>query len=415
MSPLPTYSRIILLAAALAAGSPLATAAPFELRDGDRVVFVGSVFIERMQSYGYLETLITAAHPDKQITFRNIGWSGDTVWGESRGVFGTQAQGFARLVKEVKDTKPTVLVVCYGGNEAHAGVDGLPHFTEGINNLLDAVRETKARLVLLSPHRYEAGHENLPDPSRYNAALRSYCSAIEEVAKERQATYVSLHELVPSRRVITDASGRRPVKMTDNGLHLNQLGYWIAAKEIGETFDAAPGSIKIKLDMKTGEASAEGGHIIGVDSTDQTTSVTAVRNRLPLPPPKMREILEDLVELRNLPAGRYELRVDGEHAMTVAGGKAKMRIPWQTESQMKQVAELREAIRVKNELYFHRYRPQNETYLFLFRKHEQGNNAVEIPQFDPLIEKQEKLIAELKKPRQHVYEIVRVGDGAAQE
>lgn len=39
----------------------------------------------------------------------------------------------------------------------------------------------------------------------------------------------------------------------------------------------------------------------------------------------------------------------------------------------------------KNKLFFHRYRPQNETYLFLFRKHEQGNNASEIPEFDPLI------------------------------
>jgi hypothetical protein len=31
------------------------------------------------------------------------------------------------------------------------------------------------------------------------------------------------------------------------------------------------------------------------------------------------------------------------------------------------------------------HRPENETYLLLFRKHEQGNNAVEIGQFRPLI------------------------------
>jgi len=45
----------------------------------------------------------------------------------------------------------------------------------------------------------------------------------------------------------------------------------------------------------------------------------------------------------------------------------------------------------------HRSRPENVTYLFLFRKHEQGNNAVEIPQFDPLIEADEKEIERLKK------------------
>lgn len=51
----------------------------------------------------------------------------------------------------------------------------------------------------------------------------------------------------------------------------------------------------------------------------------------------------------------------------------------------------------KNRLFFHRWRPQNETYLFGFRKHEQGNNGVEIPQFDPLIAEKEKEIAGLRK------------------
>ncbi len=46
----------------------------------------------------------------------------------------------------------------------------------------------------------------------------------------------------------------------------------------------------------------------------------------------------------------------------------------------------------KNQLFFHRHRPQNETYLFLFRKHEQGRNAAEIPMFDPLIEAADKAI-----------------------
>lgn len=40
----------------------------------------------------------------------------------------------------------------------------------------------------------------------------------------------------------------------------------------------------------------------------------------------------------------------------------------------------------KEELFFHRHRPQNETYLLLFRKHEQGNNAVELERFDPLVD-----------------------------
>src|SRR5690606_8494131 len=54
---------------------------------------------------------------------------------------------------------------------------------------------------------------------------------------------------------------------------------------------------------------------------------------------------------------------------------------------------LREAVVAKNRLFFHRWRPQNEIYLFGSRKHEQGNNSVEIPQFDPLIAQAESEIA----------------------
>ena len=57
------------------------------------------------------------------------------------------------------------------------------------------------------------------------------------------------------------------------------------------------------------------------------------------------------------------------------------------------LAELRKAVVAKHRLFFHRWRPQNEIYLFGSRKHEQGNNAVEIPMFDPLIAREEAAIA----------------------
>ncbi len=58
--------------------------------------------------------------------------------------------------------------------------------------------------------------------------------------------------------------------------------------------------------------------------------------------------------------------------------------------------ELRRAVVAKDTLFFNRWRPQNETYLFGFRKHEQGQNAKEIPMFDPLIEAADKRVQELK-------------------
>lgn len=57
---------------------------------------------------------------------------------------------------------------------------------------------------------------------------------------------------------------------------------------------------------------------------------------------------------------------------------------------------LRHAVIAKDTLFFNRWRPHNETYLFGFRKHEQGQNAKEIPMFDPLIADGDKAIQKVK-------------------
>jgi len=66
----------------------------------------------------------------------------------------------------------------------------------------------------------------------------------------------------------------------------------------------------------------------------------------------------------------------------------------------------------KNEMFFHRWRPANWTYLFGFRKHEQGQNAGEIPQFDPLIKEWEERIRKLNNPfaqdSDTIQEVVRI-------
>ena len=80
-------------------------------------------------------------------------------------------------------------------------------------------------------------------------------------------------------------------------------------------------------------------------------------------------------------------------------------------SEQESQTKLRQAIIAKNRLYFHSWRPQNITYLFLFRKHEQGQNAKEVKEFLKLVAEKEKEIDRLKKPKAHTYELIRVEDG----
>src|SRR3982751_6173437 len=103
--------RTLTLLCGLAGLMPATTraAATFEFQDGDRVVLIGDAFIERDQTDGYLETLLTAAHPDMTITFRNLGWSGDTVAGIAPAGFGPPEDGFRNLTRTAAECGELVL------------------------------------------------------------------------------------------------------------------------------------------------------------------------------------------------------------------------------------------------------------------------------------------------------------------
>ena len=66
---------------------PSAYAAGLELKDGDRVVFLGDTFLERESDYGHLEAALTRKFSDRNVTFRNLAWAGDTPMGKARASF----------------------------------------------------------------------------------------------------------------------------------------------------------------------------------------------------------------------------------------------------------------------------------------------------------------------------------------
>src|SRR6185312_12691836 len=152
-------------------------------------------------------------------TFRNLGWSGDTVFGDARAGFGTQVDGFRHLKEHVLALKPTVLIIGYGTNESFDGPNGLPRFVKGLETLLDTFAPTKARVVLLSPLKQENLGPPLPDPTANNKNLRLYTDAIRGVAKKRGHVFVDLY----------DFRSKEESPLTENGIHLTAWGYWRSA------------------------------------------------------------------------------------------------------------------------------------------------------------------------------------------
>lgn len=402
---------MLIAAALIAGGSQLqAEVKPLEFKEGDRIVWLGGAFIERDQVYGYLETLLTTALPEKNLTFRNLGWSGDTVEGHARAVFGTPTDGFQRLLKDMKDARPTLIMVCYGANEAHAGESGIPAFEGNYKKLLDQLVEaTGARLALVTPHRHEFINASLPDPSLYNNKLPAYVAAVEKIAAEKNCALVDLSDLVPGGTSQARAPGE---SLTDNGIHFTQFGYWKVAPTIAKKLGVDIKTIDVVIDLADKSSQATGAKLKDVEIAADKIRFTATSEHLPLAPsPHLQQpVMPDKVALRITVKGlakdkQWSVLCDGKEVQLSGDSHLEHGGLVLASAETDQVEKLRSTINWKNELWFHRHRPQNETYLFLFRKHEQGRNAAEIPQFDPLIEAEEKIIAELKVPKPHTYEI----------
>jgi hypothetical protein len=57
----------------------------------------------------------------------------------------------------------------------------------------------------------------------------------------------------------------------------------------------------------------------------------------------------------------------------------------------------------KNRHYFHYWRPQNDTYIFGFRRKEQGHLTAEFPKYPPILDEKDAEIAKLRVPVAHTY------------
>lgn len=376
------------------------TRLPMELNDGDRVAFVGATFVERDAEHGYIETAMTTRWPNRLIRFRNFGWSGDNVFGEARARFGPPSEGFAHLRAQIETFAPTVVLVSYGANEADAGEAGLSRFRDGLGAMLDMLGNSQARLVLIAPLDQEALGPPLPDPTARNATLAAYRAAMLEIGEARQIPVIDLTGW---------QHARRGAPLTYNAIHLTPRGAWEVSRELVRRWLGDPPAWNVRIEAN-GPVTATGTNV-----SDLTTTPAGIRFRTrderlpPAPPPSGDPLAPAVLSVSNLAPGRYTLSIDGTPLANASAEDWAKGQPLAAPAFTTQTEELRAAIAAKNQLVFHRWRPQNETYLYGFRKHEQGQNAREVPRFDELVIEQESHIESLKTPRLHTFELQREG------
>ncbi len=376
-----------------------ASGGPFALHTGDRVVFVGNSLFENDLLYGYLELALTTRWPDRQVTFRNIGWTGDTVWGEARSYFTNPPTPYELLLKQITEARPTVVFVAYGGIEAQKGQEGLPDFVKGLDRLLDTLSRLGARTVLLSPPPLF-----LPEHTDRNATLAEYTNEIARRAAARGTLYIDIFN--PLKELAKN------VVLSDNGFHLNESGYYQLANVLDKQLGGASRAEAVAINVsKKQEATSQTAKILPSPSNGSILQFELDNTSLPLPLPDNRTsqpVNTQLLRITGLKKGAYTLTTNGFEVVSAsadqwAKGVAILQGPDFTEAER-----LRELIVEKNQVFFHQYRPQNRTYILGFRSYEQGRHAKGLEDLGLIITWLEGQIAQHRMPTSSVYQLTQL-------
>lgn len=387
----------------------------FRLEKGDHVVFLGGTFADQLRRDGYLETLLTAHYPQHEQTFRNLGWSGDTLTLQPRPLnFGSQDEHLAEQGADV-------IFACFGMAESFEGPEGLDKFESDWQRFIEHAGkqnyngESPPRLVMISPIAHERLPGPLPEPEEHNRSLAEYTRRMAAVAKRHGIPFVDL--ITPTRAMM---QSEHPQRLTHNGVHLTPYGYWAVSRLIFRSLVPEAKPWRVEIDFAREMVKARGTRASGLERKEDGLSLVVSDQRLPGPPaPEGARPHAAVVDrqarlvVKGLPPGTYELKADGEVVAKAghrdwAAGVALVASPG-----VRRAEELRSAIRDKNRHFFYRWRAHNSEYIFGRRAKPFG-----VVTFPPEMAKLDELIAEKERkawsladpgPSQS-WELVRIGE-----
>src|ERR1041385_418582 len=174
-------AAIGVLVAAIIVSQPISRAGDFLIHDGDRVVFLGDSITEQRLYTTYVEGYALSRHPDWKLSFRNVGWGGDTSWLRQRAhpdeakLFAAAPEAQQKMVeasvasglgRDVLPLKPTFITIKFGMNDFSYQAfrpDIFAAYVRSQTELAKTLTASGARVVFLTPQPIE---DRRPDPDK---------------------------------------------------------------------------------------------------------------------------------------------------------------------------------------------------------------------------------------------------------
>ncbi|MCS7167644.1 MAG: SGNH/GDSL hydrolase family protein [Gemmatales bacterium] len=379
----------------------------FELTSGDRIVYYGGTLLERDRHYGILETMFRTRFPNRQLTFRNLAWPGDTVYTQLRPL------NFGNMEQHLREQRPSVILVCFGMTEAYQGRAGLDSYTKAYARQLSMLGKLTSRIIVLSPIRQEFLGPPLPDPKTYNDHVALYHAATRQLVAKMKLPYIDLYSyLIPDQRA--------DPPLTENGIHLTRYGYWRLSELLAQQLGLSE-RWEVTLDFKKKAViSARGTRVENVEWLEEGLRFTAHDQVLPNPAPEGspadadEQAAQRRLTIDGLPDGQYQLFAENQLVAQGSSVQWSRGIVLVRDSTYQQARKLREIVIEKDILFFHRWRAHNGEYIYGRRSKPGGGNSgnptfpAEFAELDRLLEEMDRRLDEQAKPRPIHYRLRRV-------
>lgn len=214
---------------------------------GNHIAIIGNTLADRLQEDGWMETYIQERFPEKELTFRNLGFSADEV------VLRQREEAFGTPEEWLNHVQADVIFAFFGFNESFAGEQGLAKFKIDMTDFVRKTKEQKyngktpPQIVLFSPIAHEdLKSKFLPDGSENNKRIEMYAKAISDVAQSENVSYLDLFTI--TKNFYAANNPKEPY--TVNGIHLNYKGNKALANAIdNELFGTSGDRDKNKMKL----------------------------------------------------------------------------------------------------------------------------------------------------------------------
>ena len=305
-------------------------AAPFFLKDNDRVVFYGDSITEQKLYTTFIETYCVTRFPKKNFTFVHSGWGGDRVTGGGGGPIDL------RLKRDVLAYKPTVVTICLGMNDAsyrafdqniyNTYVNGYRHIIETLQKELPGVR-----LTLITASAYDDVTKAPGFAGGYNSTLTTYGEAVKALGAEYNIPVADTNApLVAALNRAQSADPTVAAQIMPDRIHPRAGGHVVMAAAVLRAWNAPATVADIEIDAQSGQArQQENTRISNLKVSDNALSFTHLDGALPWPfdrdPARNPEsalalavsdieatLNRDILKVTGLKGDRYQLAVDGK-------------------------------------------------------------------------------------------------------